>query len=408
VPDQPQVLMARQPIFDKDLRVVAYELLYRSDDEREIANVLNGHHATSNVLVNAYTSIIANQERRQLPAFLNLPREMFETDSLPAMSHRQLVIEVLEDVEIDDTVIESVKRYKSAGYRIALDDFVYSAQYDPILALADIVKVDILALGMPEVRYTVRQLKRFPLTMLAEKIETYEQLRECIELGFKLFQGYFLRRPEIVEGRRLDSNETVLLQLLTELNRPEPDTATLVRLIGQDPSLTYRLLKIVNSAAFSRQHEIQNIKEALVILGLAEIRKWISLIALSGQSRKPSELVREALALAKMCELLAEQLHHPDAPPSSAFLCGLLSRLDAILDIEQERLLQQIAVSEQITAAVADGSGTLGEILTNASAFCDGQWNSLRVSDHPLYQRCQIASLEWVNDTMSQLGSMGS
>ncbi|GGB89742.1 histidine kinase [Marinobacterium zhoushanense] len=406
MPEQPQVLMARQPIFDKELRVVAYELLYRSDDEREIANVFNGHQATSNVLVNAYTSIIANQERRQLPAFLNLPREMFETDSLPAMSHRQLVIEVLEDVTIDDTLIESVKRYKAAGYRIALDDFIYSPQYDPLLALADIVKVDILALGMPDVRYTVRQLKRFPLTMLAEKIETYDQLRECIDLGFKLFQGYFLRRPEIVEGRRLDSNETVLLQLLAELNNAEPNTEKLVALIGQDPSLTYRLLKIVNSAALSQQRNIENIKEALVILGLAEIRKWISLIALSGQSRKPSELVRETLVLAKMCELLAENLKSAEMPPNSAFLCGLLSRLDAILDIEKEQLLRQIAVSDQITAAVRDGSGSLGTLLTNVCAYYDGQWSQLNVSDHPLYQRCHIASLEWVNDTMSQLDSM--
>nr|WP_281419153.1 HDOD domain-containing protein [Marinobacterium ramblicola] len=399
-------MMARQPIFDKELRVVAYELLYRSDDEKEIANVFNGHHATSNVLVNAYTSIIANQERRQLPAFLNLPREMFETDSLPAMSHRQLVIEVLEDVTVDETLIESVKRYKEAGYRIALDDFEYSPKYDPLLALADIVKVDVLALGMSGVRYTVRQLRRFPLTMLAEKIETYEQLRECIDLGFKLFQGYFLRRPEIVEGRRLDSNETILLQLLAELNSAEPDTEKLVALIGQDPSLTYRLLKIVNSAAFSRQRKIESIKEALVILGLAEIRKWISLIALSGQSRKPSELVRETLVLAKMCERLAEQLNHAETPPSSAFLCGLLSRLDAILDIEKEELLRQIAVSEQIILAVRDGDGPLGALLNNACAYNDGEWSRLKVSDHPLYQRCLIDSLEWVNDTMSQLDSI--
>ncbi|WP_156042957.1 EAL and HDOD domain-containing protein [Marinobacterium lacunae] len=407
MPDQSQVLMARQPIFDKELRVVAYELLYRSDDEKQMANVFNGHHATSNVLVNAYTSIIANQERRQLPAFLNLPREMFEADSLPSMSHRQLVIEVLEDVKVDDTLIDSVKRYKSAGYRIALDDFVYSPEYDRLLELADIVKVDILALGMPEVRYTVRQLKRFPLALLAEKIETYEQLRECIDLGFKLFQGYFLRRPEIVEGRRLESNESILLQLLAELNAPEPDTDTLVRLISQDPSLTYRLLKIVNSAALSRQRHIESIQEALVILGLAEIRKWISLIALSGQNKKPSELVRETLTLAKMCELVAVAQNNPEVTPNSAFLCGLLNRLDAILDIEQERLLHQIAVSEQIICAVHDRKGPLGNLLKLVCAHYDGHWGELKISDQPLYQRCMLESLEWVNDTMSQLDSTG-
>lgn len=398
--------MARQPIFDKELRVVAYELLYRSDDELEIANVLNGHKATSNVLVNAYTSIMANNERRQLPAFLNLPREMFETDSLPAMSHRHLIIEVLENVEVDETLIESVKRYKAAGYRIALDDFTYSPKYEALLKLADIVKIDILALGMSEVRYTVRQLKSYPLTLLAEKIETHEQLRECIDLGFKLFQGYFLRRPEIVEGRRLESNETVLLQLLSELNQPEPDTVKLVALIGQDPSLTFRLLKIVNSAAFTRQREIHSIQEALVALGLAEVRKWVSLITLSGQSRKPSELVRETLTLAKMCELIEEDSGSPLGSPGSAFLCGLICRLDALLDIEREKLLRQISVSDEIIEAVQDSNGALGKLLKNVCDYCDGRWGGLKISERPLYQKCHLASLEWVNETMSQLDSL--
>lgn len=400
-----QVLMARQPIFDRNLNVVAYELLYRSDDEQSVANVINGNQATSSVLINAYTSIIENQEPKKLPAFLNLPREMFETDTLPAMSHKQLVIEVLEDVKVDATLLEAVKRYKEAGYRVALDDFVYSPEYDPLLALADIVKLDILALGMEQVRNTLRHLKPFQTTLLAEKIETYDELRECIALGFKLFQGYFLQRPEIVAGRRLESNEAVLLQLVVELNRDDPDDRRVTELIEQDPTLTYRLLKIVNSAALAIQHKINSVHEALVILGFNEIRKWISLIALSGQKRKPAELTRQILTLARLSELVASRLNNKEIPANSAFLCGLLCRLDAVLDIDREHLLEEIAVSDEIKEAVRNGRGALGELIQRAQALCDGKCNALPSAELKIYRESHLQALAWVNETMTLLDS---
>ncbi|SEF74310.1 EAL and HDOD domain-containing protein [Marinobacterium lutimaris] len=398
-----QVLMARQPIFDRELNVVAYELLYRSDDETSVAKIINGHQATSSVLLNAYTSIIENQEPKRLPAFLNLPREMFEADTLPSMSHKQLVIEVLEDVKVDSTLLEAVARYKQAGYRIALDDFVYSPEYDPLLALADIIKLDILALGMDQVRNHVSHLKQFRASLLAEKIETYEELRECIALGFKLFQGYFLQRPEVVAGRRLESNEAVLLQLVAELNQAEPDDIRVTDLIEQDPALTYRLLKIVNSAALAMQHPINSVHEALVILGLNEVRKWISLIALSGQKRKPSELTRQILTAARLAELVTTKINSLEVSASGAFLGTLLYRLDAALDIDREHLLTEIAISEEIKDAVRDGSGPLGKLIKKTYALCDGDWNNLPCDELEVYRESYLQALTWVNETMSCL-----
>lgn len=398
-----QVLMARQPIFDRKLNVVAYELLYRSDDELAVANFIDGHQATSNVLINAYTSIIENQEPKKLPAFLNFPREMFEADSLPSMSQKQLVIEVLEDVKVDDALITAVKRYREAGYHIALDDFVYKAEYDPLLKLAHIVKLDLLALGMDKVRETVRQLQPFRLTLLAEKIETYEQLNECIELGFKLFQGYFLHRPEIVSGRRLESNEAILLQLLAELNKEDPDDTQIAKLIAQDPALTYRLLKIVNSASLALQHQVNDVHEAMVVIGLREVKKWISLMALSGQRKKPTELTRQILTIARMCEIVAEDQPGNEVIPSTAFLCGLLCRLDAMLDIERDQLLDQIAVSEEIKRAIREQKGPLGELTGQVQAFCDGNWQALTCNNLSLYQQSHLKALTWANETMTLL-----
>ncbi|MBV1790282.1 HDOD domain-containing protein [Marinobacterium sp. D7] len=402
--DTPQVLMARQPIFDRNLRVVAYELLYRSDDETKVANVLNGRHATCNVLINAYSSIVDNQTLRQLPVFLNLPRQMLETDSLPALSPKQVVFELQEELAANDVSIESIKRYKRAGYRIALDNFVYDRAFDELLDHVDIVRLDIRKLGIAKMHDQVRLLKRFGATLLAEKIETHAELEDCIALGFQLFQGYFLKHPEIVAGRRIESNETILLQLLSELLKPEPQEKRLVELIEQDPSLSYRLLSIVNSAAMSRTRKIDSLMEALVILGLTEVRKWVSLIALSGQKAKPAELTRQVLIAACMCEQLAEELKLPGISPSTAFLCGMLDRIDALLDIEKSAVLDQIAISDAMKAAIIDHEGELGQLLTRVSAFCDGFWSRIRISDHPLYHRANLEAMGWADRTLAMMG----
>lgn len=398
-----QVLMARQPIFDSQLRVVAYELLYRTDDEREIAHILNGHQATSNVLINAYTCIVEQQEYRRLPAFVNLPREMFETDALPTMSPHHIVIEVLEDIMLDQTLIDAVRRYKEHGYRIALDDYMDSPSYDPLLELADIVKLDLRAQDMAQIRRTLTRLKPFNLTFLAEKIETPKELRECIALGFTLFQGFFLRRPEIVAGRRLDSHQMVLLQLLAELNQQEPCTDVLVNLIEQDPNLTYRLLRIVNSAALSHGNKISSIREAVLLLGLDELRKWVALLSLSGQQRKPPELTREILLAARMCELIAQYQQPTSTLPESAFLCGLLKRLNALLDIDQEQMLSQISISDTIRGALAGDGSALAHILQQVYDYCDGRWHNLPAAERGIYQRSYLESLSWVNEAMAML-----
>lgn len=306
---------------------------------------------------------------------------------------------------MDEALLASVRRYKDDGYRIALDDFIYDPVYEPLLPLVDIVKVDIRAAGMDQVEETVKKLRRFRMTLLAEKIESHEEFRQCVRLGFKLFQGYFLRRPEIVEGKRVDGSAMVLLELLAELNKPEADIQVLVDLIDRDPSLTYRLLKIVNSAAFSHRNEVNDIREALVLLGLNEVRKWVSLLALSGQQSKPSELTREILLAARLCELLVIEQKPRMIRPETAFLCGVLYRLDALLDIRRSQLLAQIAISDTLRRAIEGDGSELSSLVRNAYDYCDGQWGHLKISTQALYQRCYVQSLQWVNETMRVLAA---
>jgi len=399
VPTLPRVLMARQPIFDRHLRVVAYELLYRSDDEPQLAHVLNGQHATCNVLLNAYSGIIDPQGIRLLPAFLNLPQQMLESDSLPSISPAQVVFEIRSEMANDDILLESIRRYKQAGYRIALDDFSYASTADELLKLVDIVKLDIRGLGLAEVYEQVRMLKPFKVNLLAEKIETHEQLDSCIELGFQLFQGYFLKKPELVAGRRIDSNEMVLLQLLSELIKPEPAEDRLVELIEQDPSLTFRLLSIVNSAAMARQRKVDSVKEALIFLGLTEVRKWLSLIALSGQQAKPRELTRQILVVAHMCELLATEKQSSELHPGPAFLCGMLDGMDALLDLPREMLMERISVSDTIKEAVATGVPTASccpKFQPTATASGTGSGcQTMRSSTVPISKRWSGPTVPW-------------
>ncbi|MBQ0757890.1 MAG: EAL domain-containing protein, partial [Amphritea sp.] len=196
-----QVLMARQPIFDRSQRVVAYELLYRDEQDTEHA-LFRGTGATREVILNSYTSISDQGSLKRVPAFINLTRDLLISDDFPELPRKNIVIEILEDIKIDRELIIAVHRLAKSGYRIALDDFIYKPEAVPLLKLAHIVKVNVKDLNFDEVAEQVRLITPFKVTLLAEKIETVEMLEECNKLGFKLFQGHFLSKPKLVKGKK--------------------------------------------------------------------------------------------------------------------------------------------------------------------------------------------------------------
>ena len=399
-----QILMARQPIFDLNMKVVAYELLYRNDDAQNFSSILNGDLATCSVLLNSFTSIYEDQTPRRLPAFINLTKELLESNSLPALPPSQVVFEVLENIVVDEKLIASVKRYKDAGYKIALDDFVFTPDWIPLLKIASIVKVDILELGLEKTRELVETLRPYRLTLLAEKIETQEELSACKEMGFKLFQGYFLAKPAMVHGRRLQANETVLMQLISSLNDPDVTFDELAQLTERDPELTIKILKIVNSPANGLTKKVQNIKNALVVLGRDEFKRWVSLLSLQGQSSKPSELRRQILILARLCEEIATQSKALQEKRHSAFLAGLLEHIDAVLDIDKEMLISQISLDDEIEAAILHRENSLGELLKRTEQFTRGEWDDFSAAEAELFQSCYEKAINWCNDTLKSAG----
>lgn len=398
------VLMARQPIYDLNLNVVAYELLYRDSKNPDKAIFSDGNKATSQVLVNNYTSIYGSGELIKLPAFINLTKELLQSDHVPRLLKHHVVIELLEDIPVDQDLISGVQRFVDRGFRIALDDFSYSPEYEPLLRLAHIVKLDVLHMSRQQLLKHVEILKPFNVALLAEKIETQEQFEFCKDLGFKLFQGYFLCKPVVLKGKRLNTTEIVLIELMSILSNPDVKPAEFEQVLKKDPQLTFKVLRIVNSSANSLVRKIENMAEAIVLIGLVEITRWVMLISFSGNTGKPSELIHHILIKARMCELMAASFY--GLPRSSAFMMGAIANLDALLDIPIAEILNRISLSEEIERAILCNEGHYGELLLTVDSFIQAKWHNLpeTVSEQPrLLNQTYLDSIKWVSETMEKL-----
>lgn len=393
--------MARQPIFDRNQKVIAYELLYRCEDAQEHA-LFSGSEATSEVLLNAFTSISDAGEQKRVPAFVNLTRDLLVERKLPEVSKKHIVLEILEDVEPDEAVVEAVRVLHSEGYRIAMDDFVYHSKFDELLKLCHIVKVDVKEHNSEELAEQVKHLSKHKVTLLAEKIETHEKLEECIDLGFKLFQGHFLSKPKLVKGKKIGGSQVALMQLIQELQNPKATPEKLEELIIRDPALTYKLLRIVNSAGYHLVRKVESIAQAIVLLGLEQVKKWATLIAMSSSKDKPEELTRGLLIRGRMCEEIA--LTQKKQNHGSYFMAGMMSGLHALLDISRDEMLEQVPLGDDIKDAVSLGKGDIGEVLRNVVNYENGDWDLLPLDlDGELYDKAYRGSLDWTEESMQAM-----
>ena len=375
----PETYIARQPIYNRTQHVIGYELLYRSDDDNH-AKIQGGDAATSQTLLNAFTEIGLNNLVGGRLAFINLSRGFLTGRyPLPLPSDR-VVIEVLEDVEVDSELIQAVTRLARQGYTIALDDFVYREEVIPLLKLAHIIKLDIQAMSEDDLRHHVATLSEYPqLKLLAEKVEVQEEYAVCRELGFHYFQGYFFSRPSIIKRKRVPSNQVALVQLLAELQRPDVTVPKLETLISRDVGLSYKLLRYINSAFFGLPKPVDSIQRAVIFLGTNVIKRWATLLVLSRVDDKPAELMVTAVVRAKMSEILAKALGYP--AEEICFTVGLLSVLDALLDMEMEKVLAMLTMSDEVNAALLRHEGVPGKILEMVLHYEFNEWDEVRHSE---------------------------
>jgi len=397
-----ETIIARQPIFNAQRKVFAYELLYRGADTLSLANV-GGNRATGSLLTSSFLTEGLEKISGNKPCFVNFTQELLLENIAEGFSTNDIVIEILEDVQPTDKIITTCKGLKNLGYTLALDDFVYHNKFIPLIELADIIKIDFLLTSAEEMHQTLEFLSQYKIDFLAEKVETHDQFGAAQKLGFKYFQGYFFARPEEVRIKELSTSKITLLNLLSEINQQTFSAKKLTAMISADVSLSYRLLRYINSAYFYLLTKITSIPYAVTYLGEYEIRRFVTLAVISEiSSNKPVELVRLAAVRAKFCEKLGQECPG-ETNQNELFLLGLLSLLDAMLDTPITDILNKIPISDNIKQALIDRKGPLSIFLKIVVAYergnteeCFQAVKQLRVSEEKLYPM-YLSSLEYAD-----------
>jgi EAL and modified HD-GYP domain-containing signal transduction protein len=363
-----EVFIGRQPIFDRDQRVVGYEILFRSGDVNAAA-VLDGSTATATVMLNALTEIGLDRLVGRRVGWINLTREAALSGLGLTLPPAATCFEILEGQVIDDDLVEAVAELNDRGYKIALDDFEYSPEADLLLPLADYVKLDYAELGPDGFAEHVRLLSPYGMKILAEKVETREEHEFCMELGCDLFQGFFYQKPEILKERRIELNRGTMFQLIAAMQDPFIQLEDLEPLIAHDVPLSLRLLRYLNSAFLGLACEVSSVKQGLILLGIDNVRRWATLTAMTSLEGKTSELTDAALLRARFCELAGIQAGLDGA---EMFTVGLFSLIDAMMDTSLEEILESLPFPQPIRAALLHREGRMGQILSAAIALESG------------------------------------
>ena len=405
VPSARDIFVARQPIFDARKRVYGYELLFRGGLEN-VCSATDETQAAGDVLHAAWLTFGLPTLVGDRKAFINFTRDLLLAGYAETLPPSSTVIELIETVDGDTAVTELCRRLKQLGYGIALDDFVYRPTLEPLIELADIIKIDLDQAGLEEQIDHVRRLASHQPMLLAERVETADDYRRAVELGFDFVQGYFFCRPEVLTGRQITGTRFTSLKLLQAVSQAELDIGQIETALQADVSAAHRLLKYLGSFAFGFRAEIRSINHALVLLGQSQIRQWVSLVALGEMGAdKPPELLVQAAARGKFCEKLAEDAGMTDRAPE-LFLAGALSLIDAMLDRPMAAVLADLPLAKDVSHALLGQPSPLRPVLAYAQGYERGDWSAcaalaheLHVSESSVLPRYQEA-VAWATDVL--------
>ncbi len=404
VADLSPIVLARQPIFDRQYNIHAYELLFRNNDTQQSADLelCSGDIATTRVINYSFLELGIERVIGNHIAFVNLTRSFILSDDPIPFGGERVVLEILENIVVDEELINAVKKLALSGYYIALDDFIFHESLRPLIELASIIKVDILALSELELKDHVTLLREYPVKLLAEKVETKAEFELCKELGFDYFQGYFFCRPEIIKDNPIPENKFKLLELLGKLQDPDIEFKTIESIIRQDPGLSLKLLRLLNSAAIGFPRQINSLREGLVILGLKAIKTWTTLIVMSEMSPGPTELIHVTLVRAKMAEKIAPEFA---CATDAGFLLGLFSTIDTMLSKPMDEIIKSIPLSNESNLALISRGGIKGQLLNCIINYCEGHWSELG-EDGPSMEKLSSAYIEandWAKMTLDTI-----
>lgn len=394
------LLMARQPILDREKKLFGYELLFRNE-KNQAAQQVGGDKATSQVVVNLCTSINEQFDSLNQPLFINITDDFLQSEAFFPVNPEAVILELLESTEVDDDLLNTVRRWRQKGFRFALDDYCFEERFDPVLPLVDFLKVDLLIQPFDQVLEKLPSVKGSPCKVIAEKVESLASFQRCYAAGFDYFQGFFLAHPDKVYGKAISPNYQGLIQVLQKIQSEDASVDELSRSVSSEPRLVYQLLRILNSPACRLRRKIENIKEALVYLGMAQLKKWTLLILFTSSQDIELELVRILLTRARTCERYAELRKRSN--PENFFMTGLLSGVDALLETDKETVFEQINLADEIREAILNFAGETGEVLEFTVMIENSQWNQLNklpiVQYRALFSAFNEAGL-WAHETL--------
>ncbi|KGK42400.1 signal protein [Nitrincola sp. A-D6] len=395
------VLMARQAIYTKSQDVAAYELLFR-DEQGNFVMGLKDDDATLAVLVNSYASF-SKDTKAQLPFFLKVTDKVLLDDELPDFPRHLFVLELLAHTRVTQALIDRLVLLAGQGYRLALSGFDPSdTKLHPLLKVVHVLKLDIQLIGLSRIPALVQKLKPFNLELLADKVETQDEFRQCLEMGFALYMGYFLSKPDLVRGKKLPGNKMLLLQVLKELQSEHATAESVEQIALKDPELTYKILRVVNSAAVNLRREVNSLSHAIALLGMDQIRRWVMLFLAKNDNGKPTELTRNMLIRGRMCELLAEMLEYP--APMECFIVGLLSQMDVMMDMEMDVLLNEVPLQHSVKDALTKREGQAGLVLSEVEIYERGEFAQLKkLLPSQFYEVAYRHSLKWAEQVLEAL-----
>jgi EAL and modified HD-GYP domain-containing signal transduction protein len=395
----PNAFIARQPIFNDKLEVVGYELLFRGRGYAADAPVETSERATATVVLNSLTELELKRIVGKKTAWVNVSREFVLGGLAQAIPPRVAGLEIAEHELLDDEMIAALRELKRGGYRLALDDFQCRPGFEPVLALFDVVKLNMRDLGRERLSESVERLRPYRTVLLANRLATRADQEFCVSLGCDLFQGDFFCRPTVVGTRRISANRLTLLQVVAALRDPGLDLSDVEQLIARDVALSFRMLRYVNSAFFGLRGDVRSIGQALALLGIENVRRWATLSVLASIDDKPTELTVTALIRARFCELAGEQLGI--ASSAELFTLGLFSVIDGMMDAPMHDVVASLPLADDLREALVSRRGQMGQLLDCVACLEAGEYGgpTIVAGAGELY----LKSLIWANTAAESL-----
>lgn len=408
-----ELYLGRQPILDRQQKLVAYELLFRTGRVAS-ANVTDGVIATATVITNAFSELSVGDALGEHRGFINVDEDFLFSDLLELLPRESVVLEILETVPPTERVIRRCAELKAKGFILALDDVIQlTPEYRPLFDLAEIVKVDLPTLSNPALAALARTLRPLGKKLLAEKVDSREQMEYCLELGFDLFQGYYFAKPTVIAGKRLDHSQVALMKLMGLL-LGDAETSELEAVFKTEPGLTMNLLRLTNSVGAGMVIRITSLRHAITVVGRRHLQRWLQLLLYASKGHGiANPLLQLAATRGRIMELLAGHGQHGNGDyVDQAFMVGIMSLMPALIGLPIAEVIGPLAIAPEVRAALCEGSGSLGALLrlTELSEQGDpaeiaAQLESLPELDAEALNRCVTQALAWAGDITREAGN---